>query len=115
MTQYQSQSRIEQRKAYLAATSQAEKPTEPTTIVRNAKANYDLRDVTRCPQCGQRTVRVLESRNTEAGVRRRKQCHSCSARFTTQEIDQQQFDEMKAALNTLEKIQQLFQVEGESR
>ena len=39
----------------------------------------------RCPWCGHEQDRVVDSRTTEAGaaVRRRRQCLSCSRRFTT--------------------------------
>ena len=39
----------------------------------------------RCPWCGHEQDRVVDSRTTESGaaVRRRRQCLSCSRRFTT--------------------------------
>jgi transcriptional repressor NrdR len=41
----------------------------------------------RCPQCGTRDSRVVDSRDLEESstVRRRRECPSCSARFTTYE------------------------------
>ena len=41
----------------------------------------------RCPQCGTRDSRVVDSRDLDesAMVRRRRECPSCSARFTTYE------------------------------
>jgi transcriptional repressor NrdR len=41
----------------------------------------------RCPQCGTRDSRVVDSRDLDeaATVRRRRECSSCSARFTTYE------------------------------
>ena len=41
----------------------------------------------RCPQCGTRDTRVVDSRDLDesATVRRRRECPSCSARFTTYE------------------------------
>ncbi len=41
----------------------------------------------RCPQCGTRDSRVVDSRDLDesATVRRRRECPSCSARFTTYE------------------------------
>ena len=41
----------------------------------------------RCPQCGERETRVVDSRDLDdaATIRRRRECSSCSARFTTYE------------------------------
>ena len=41
----------------------------------------------RCPQCGTRDSRVVDSRDLDesATVRRRRECSSCSSRFTTYE------------------------------
>jgi transcriptional repressor NrdR len=41
----------------------------------------------RCPQCGERDTRVVDSRDLDdsATIRRRRECMSCSMRFTTYE------------------------------
>jgi transcriptional repressor NrdR len=41
----------------------------------------------RCPQCGTRDTRVVDSRDLDesAAIRRRRECPSCTARFTTYE------------------------------
>ena len=41
----------------------------------------------RCPQCGTRDTRVIDSRDLDdsATIRRRRECASCAARFTTYE------------------------------
>lgn len=39
----------------------------------------------RCPSCGEVDSRVVDSRNMEVGVRRRRQCTTCHYRFTTTE------------------------------
>ncbi len=41
----------------------------------------------RCPICGERDTRVVDSRDLEesATIRRRRECAACSARFTTYE------------------------------
>ena len=41
----------------------------------------------RCPQCGARETRVVDSRDLDesATIRRRRECASCSNRFTTYE------------------------------
>ncbi len=38
-----------------------------------------------CPFCGYNDSRVIDSRDVNEGVRRRRQCTSCNARFTTYE------------------------------
>jgi len=41
----------------------------------------------RCPQCGGRDTRVVDSRDLDDGttIRRRRECSACSSRFTTYE------------------------------
>ena len=41
----------------------------------------------RCPHCGERDTRVVDSRDLEesATIRRRRECSSCTTRFTTYE------------------------------
>jgi transcriptional repressor NrdR len=40
----------------------------------------------RCPRCGQSETRVIDSRDLdEASIRRRRECETCGARFTTYE------------------------------
>jgi transcriptional repressor NrdR len=39
----------------------------------------------RCPYCGHDETRVTDSRTSEDGVRRRRECLECAARFTTYE------------------------------
>ncbi len=38
-----------------------------------------------CPYCGYQDSKVIDSRDVNDGIRRRRQCLSCSARFTTYE------------------------------
>ena len=38
-----------------------------------------------CPYCGDTESRVIDSRDVSEAVRRRRQCDSCNARFTTYE------------------------------
>ncbi|MEW6142934.1 MAG: transcriptional regulator NrdR [Chloroflexota bacterium] len=38
-----------------------------------------------CPYCGEADTRVIDSRDFVHGVRRRRQCVKCNARFTTHE------------------------------
>jgi transcriptional repressor NrdR len=39
----------------------------------------------KCPYCGSPEFRVLDTRDTEEGIRRRRECTSCLGRFTTYE------------------------------
>ena len=39
----------------------------------------------KCPYCGGQESRVIDSRGVDEGVRRRRKCLACSARFTTYE------------------------------
>jgi transcriptional repressor NrdR len=39
----------------------------------------------RCPFCGDPASRVIDSRASEASIRRRRECEACGRRFTTQE------------------------------
>ena len=41
----------------------------------------------RCPQCGERETRVVDSRDLDdsATIRRRRECAACAMRFTTYE------------------------------
>lgn len=39
----------------------------------------------KCPFCGNIETQVLESRDTEEGIRRRRECGKCGRRFTTYE------------------------------
>jgi transcriptional repressor NrdR len=41
----------------------------------------------RCPQCGDRDTRVVDSRDLDesATIRRRRECNACATRFTTYE------------------------------
>ena len=38
-----------------------------------------------CPYCGYQDSKVIDSREVNEGIRRRRQCLSCSSRFTTYE------------------------------
>jgi len=41
-----------------------------------------------CPYCGYHDSKVVDSRDTDSSVRRRRQCLSCNSRFTTYETIQ---------------------------
>lgn len=46
---------------------------------------YNVDFVMDCPYCGYHDSRVIDSRDINDGIRRRRQCLKCSARFTTYE------------------------------
>jgi len=39
----------------------------------------------KCPYCGSTDSRVIDTRDAEGGIRRRRECESCGRRFTTYE------------------------------
>jgi transcriptional regulator NrdR family protein len=39
-----------------------------------------------CPTCDSTETRVVDSRHTATGIRRRRECESCDYRFTTYEL-----------------------------
>jgi hypothetical protein len=46
-----------------------------------------------CPQCGSRSLEIVESRKTSTAFRRRKQCLQCNHRHTTFEVSSDWFRE----------------------
>lgn len=44
-----------------------------------------------CPNCGLPALRILETRKTDASLRRRKECEMCGHRVTTHELTQDAF------------------------
>ena len=43
-----------------------------------------------CPKCGNKELRVVDSRSFATRTRRRRQCMNCGYRFTTYEISEVQ-------------------------
>lgn len=41
-----------------------------------------------CPACGEYVSKVVDSRPSELGIWRRRECLGCHARFSTQEVHQ---------------------------
>jgi transcriptional repressor NrdR len=39
----------------------------------------------KCPDCGNKNSKVVDSRNTDLRIRRRRECEKCGGRFTTYE------------------------------
>lgn len=44
-----------------------------------------------CPECGEKT-KVLESKDNEDFVERRRECYSCGYRFNTIEVDKDLYE-----------------------
>lgn len=61
-----------------------------------------------CPQCKQPGLRILESRKTEHGLRRRKECECCKYRITTYEVSVDFYNEAKQNLILISKLQTLL-------
>jgi transcriptional repressor NrdR len=57
----------------------------------------------KCPECDQPTIHILESRHGDDHVRRRRECKSCGARFTTYEyVDQGSVKRTQKKLQTVQ-------------
>lgn len=61
-----------------------------------------------CPQCKQPGLRVIESRKTSHGTRRRKQCECCGFRFTTHEVSADFYEEAQQNLILVSKLYKLL-------
>ena len=68
-----------------------------------------------CPKCGGALI-VLDVRNDSKiinSTRRRRVCKSCEYRFTTYELDEEEFRRFKTTLNRYEKIRNVvLEMEG---
>ena len=62
-----------------------------------------------CPQCKQSGIYVKESRKTNHGTRRRKECECCRFRFTTYEVSA---DFYKEAEQNLFLVSQFYKLLG---
>lgn len=56
-----------------------------------------------CPNCGSDNWLVIDTRPTENGRRRRKECGDCGERWTTYEIPQAELNTLKAQVDGLQK------------
>ena len=65
--------------------------------------------LTECPQCKQPGIYVKESRKTNHGTRRRKECECCRFRFTTYEVSA---DFYKEAEQNLLLVSQFYKLLG---
>jgi hypothetical protein len=61
-----------------------------------------------CPQCKQPGLRVLESKKSPDGQRRRKACECCNYRFTTYEVSADFYNEAQQNLIVVSKLHALL-------
>lgn len=57
-----------------------------------------------CPQCGEHTLDIIESRPSGESRRRRKLCRSCGHRLGTREVSEQWFQQALSDRALLERI-----------
>lgn len=57
-----------------------------------------------CPQCGEHTLDIIESRPSGESRRRRKLCRSCGHRLGTREVTEQWFQQALSDRVLLERI-----------
>jgi transcriptional regulator NrdR family protein len=50
----------------------------------------------KCPECGAETA-VIDSRPALGTVRRRRECTACGHRFTTREVNQEDWENLREA------------------
>jgi transcriptional repressor NrdR len=61
-------------------------PRAPREFPWNCEGAHTIEEfIVRCPYCHYRDSRVTDSRSTDDGIRRRRQCIRCGERFTTVE------------------------------
>jgi len=61
-----------------------------------------------CPKCGLPALRVLETRKTDASIRRRKECEMCSHLLTTHEVTQEAFQTAQENTTLLRQLRKLL-------
>ena len=54
-----------------------------------------------CPECGSDDCKVVDSRFTERGTRRRRFCNACRHSFTTYEVVDKEYQEMNQKIKEL--------------
>ena len=62
-----------------------------------------------CGNCGNDKLDVVDSRNADGVRRRRKRCPICDNRFTTYEIDEEDYKKYKANPEEIKKSEQILQ------
>ena len=61
-----------------------------------------------CSVCGKGQMNVIEVRQSSLSTRRRRACTACGYRGTYHEVDQETFDDLKKAKDSLTKILKLL-------
>jgi hypothetical protein len=72
------------------------------------RALYEYRSLKECPNCGELTSKVKESRKVFDGTRRRYSCLTCDHKYTTFEVSSDLYDELRSLRNKISKLQQIF-------
>ena len=62
----------------------------------------------KCPQCSYHKSSVLESRGSFGNKRRRRECHSCEHRWTTVEIESNEYSRLKKLANKAQQLQSIL-------
>lgn len=67
-----------------------------------------FRELKKCPACELSTCKVKESRPVFEGTRRRYACFSCNHKFTTYEVSDTIYEELRRLRSKMEKMQHIF-------
>jgi transcriptional regulator NrdR family protein len=62
----------------------------------------------KCPSCGSYTTKVVDSRSTKIGRRRRRECLDCEFRFTTEEVPSSYIGDLERENKNLQEIKSLI-------
>lgn len=57
-----------------------------------------------CPKCGFSYSVVKDSRNTDLGKRRRRECSGCGFRYTVIEVLETEYNKYRQMLRSIEKL-----------
>ena len=62
----------------------------------------------KCPQCSYHKNAVLESRESHGNKRRRRECHACEHRWTTVEIESDEYFRLSKLANKAQQLQSIL-------
>ena len=59
----------------------------------------------RCPKCDSENTSILDSRiRNDGNTRRRRRCRNCQYRFSSIEIDIDEYDDLKELAKSIQKV-----------
>ena len=59
----------------------------------------------RCPKCDSENTSILDSRiRNDGNTRRRRRCRKCQYRFSSIEIDIDEYDDLKELAESIQKV-----------